>query len=483
MPRILIVDDDPEIRETMASLIRRRKMEYDAVATVAETDVLLDKHAYDVVLLDVRLPDGDGLTLLPRIKAAPGSPEVVILTGRGDPDGAELAIQGGVWDYLVKPSSIKQISLSLARALTYREQKTHVTDMKALDLSGVVGQSPALRACFDVVAQAASTDSSALITGETGSGKELFARTIHANSRRRDKPFVAVDCAALTDSLVESTLFGHKKGAFTGAVADRVGLVELAHGGSLLLDEVGELPLTIQKALLRVLQERRFRPVGAAAERASDFRLLSATNRDLDAMVAQGAFRSDLLYRLKALHLHLPPLRERSEDVKPLAMHRINQLCERDGAPLKGFAADFFEMLEAYDWPGNVRELFNVLEQAFMAAAGEKTLYAMHLPQDLRIKVTRAQLAAQRNKENIPGMRGPSGGQAAAHPSSAESRTPGLNAREGFPTLKEYKSLAEARYIRTLADLADNDVAEMMRRSGLSRSHLYALLKKYGLSG
>ncbi len=483
MPRILIVDDDPEVRETMASLIRRQKLDYDAVSDLATTRRLLGEQAYDVVLLDVRLPDGNGLDLLPEIRELPLPPEVVILTGQGDPDGAELAIQGGVWDYLVKPAPIRQISLTLHRALAYHAEKAGKCDARALDLGGIVGSSKAMRACFDVVAQAASSDANVLITGETGSGKELFARTIHANSRRARGPFVVVDCAALTDTLVESTLFGHKKGAFTGAVGDREGLVSLAHKGVLFLDEVGELPLSIQKSLLRVLQERRFRPVGETRERESDFRLLSATNRDLEAMVADGRFRSDLLYRIKTLHLHLPPLRERGEDVKALALARADVLCARYGIPAKGFDADFFDVLAAYHWPGNVRELHNVLELAITAAGPDKTLYAMHLPMELRIKVAKAQLQA-------------AGGGALelATPTLLPEREQGpeerdlplpalARGREGFPQLKDYKDRAERQYLLRLTELSGGEVQSMLALSGLSRSHLYALLKKHGLSG
>lgn len=476
MSRILVVDDDPEVRETMASLIRRHKMDYDTVPSLADTRHKLTEQAYDVILLDVSLPDGNGLDLLQEIREIPDAPEVVILTGRGDPDGAELAIQGGVWDYLVKPASIKQISLTLNRALKYHNEKRCSSELRALDLEGVVGNSSSMRTCFDLVAQAAVSDANVLITGETGSGKELFSRIIHRNSRRRDQAFVVVDCAALTDTLVESTLFGHKKGAFTGAVSDRMGLVQLADNGVLFLDEVGELPLAIQKSFLRVLQERRFRPVGGAQEVTSDFRLLAATNRDLDAMVERGEFRSDLLYRIKTVHLHLPALRERCEDIKPLALSIIDSLCEKYGIANKGVGTDFFDMLMAYDWPGNVRELNNVLEQAVTAAGHEKTLYAMHLPQELRIKVTREQL---RSSKSSCGMSGQGNGDAAA---AARTESEGVesvfNLSGNLPSIKEFKDMAERHYLERLVFKTGGDVPRMLELSGLSRSHLYALLKK-----
>ena len=439
MPHILVVDDDPEVRETMASLLRRHKMDYVAVGTLRETRQALEQNDFDVMLLDVRLPDGNGLDMLPEIRTLDEPPEVVILTGKGDPDGAELAIQGGVWDYLVKPASIKQISLSLNRALKYHSEKRCKSDLRALDVSKMIGNAQSMRPCFDQLAQAANSDANVLITGETGSGKELFARTIHQNSRRSDKPFVVVDCAALTDSLVKSTLFGHKKGAYTGAVTDREGLVQVANKGVLFLDEVGELPMVIQKSFLRVLQERRFRPIGDTREISSDFRLISATNRDLDSMVGRDEFRSDLLYRLKTIHVHLPPLRERTEDLKPLTLNHVETLCEKYNMAPKGFGADFFDMLMAYNWPGNIRELFNVLELAVTAAGKEKTLYSVHLPQELRIKVTRAQLKfSDPPSEEMP---------------MDKEQMPVLEETDSMlPSIKEYKNLAEKHYLQQLVD-------------------------------
>jgi two-component system NtrC family response regulator len=274
------------------------------------------------------------------------------------------------------------------------------------------------------------------------------------------------------DSMVE-------QGAFTGADSDRVGLVKLADGGTLFLDEVGEMPLNLQKAFLRVLQERRFRPVGASSEVESDFRLVAATNRDLDAMAEQGAFRSDLLYRIKTITLSLPPLRERPEDIKPLAVFRVGQLCEQYGLPLKGFDQDLFHVLADYAWPGNVRELFNVLERAFVAAGPARTLYAMHLPQDVRIKVAKASLG--RGRASGPkGDSGPEQAQAAQH----ECQAGGLldpAAMLGM-TLKDCKEAVERRYLECLLARTGGDVQRVIEASGLSRSHLYALLKKWGLS-
>ena len=240
---------------------------------------LAKSNNYDVVFLDVYLPDGNGLDILPSLIAINNPPEVIILTGKGNPDGAELAIQGGVWDYLLKTTSVRDITLTLNRALKYRIEKQGNSSIKELHIKGVVGNCPEIKASLKLAGKAASSDSNVLITGETGTGKELFASIIHKNSSRASGNFVVVDCTSLTESLVESTLFGHLKGSFTGAQLDRQGLIKAADGGTLFLDEVGEMPLSIQKVFLRVLQERQFRPVGAIKEQTSNFRLIAATNQ------------------------------------------------------------------------------------------------------------------------------------------------------------------------------------------------------------
>lgn len=469
MKSVCIIDDDPEVRDTIVSLTRKMGLTSDAAGTLESGMDLLARESFDVVFLDVRLPDGNGLAALPAIKRLQGAPEVIILTGIGDPDGAELAIQEGVWDYLVKPSPIKQIMLTLQRALKYREERRGDHAPVSLSLAGCVTVSSRMQPCLDQVAHAAGSNAAVLVTGETGTGKELFARLIHANSARAQKAFVTVDCAALTESLVESTLFGHKKGAFTGADADRVGLAQLADGGTLFLDEVGEMPLSLQKTFLRVLHEKTFRPVGGVNEIRSDFRLIAATNRDLEPMVEAGEFRRDLYFRLKTIELSLPPLRCRVEDIKPLTLAFADALAAEYALPQKGFDAEFLAMLEAYDWPGNVRELRNVVERAVLASGREKTLYSMHLPQDVRIKVTKSTLERGLQSCDRPASVRPGPFAAAIAPI-------------GRRTLKDYKESMERRYLEGLLREHGRDVAAMVEISGLSRSHFYALLKKSGLA-
>ncbi len=478
MARILIIDDDHEICETMESLISRLNHESAAAHTLDQGLRLARSGNFDVVFLDVRLPDGNGLDILPDIMALNAPPEVIILTGKGDPDGAELAIRGGVWDYLLKPSSVREISLTLGRALKYHEEKTgHKKD--TLDLSGVVGESPAIKASFNLLSQAARSDSNVLITGQTGTGKELFASTIHENSKRQGHNFVVVDCAGLTETLLESTLYGHRKGAFTGAQNDRIGLVKLADGGTLFLDEVGEMPLPMQKAFLRVLQERTFRPVGDTREQTSNFRLVAATNRDLDEMVEKGEFRQDLLFRLKTMHIHLPPLMERPEDIRALSVFRVAQLCKQYGMAPKTFGSDFHASLASYDWPGNVRELFNTLERAVVASEEEKTLYAMHLPREFRIRIAKTQIARMTEPDEESGAKD--------GPVSEPIRKIGQDIFEDIfeqelPTLREFKSMAEKVYLSELIRQSNGDLSAILKASKLSRSHFYSLLKKYGLS-
>jgi len=465
MASILIVDDDPLARDSLARIVK--KMGHDAAeaGSLGSAREMIPSNAYDLVICDVRMPDGSGLDLLPEIRAAAASPEVIIVTGFGDPDGAELAIKQGAWDYIEKPLSVKAVMLCIERALQYREKKKSSFQPVALNVEGIVGASPKLRACLDLLAQAAASEANILITGETGTGKELFAQAIHRNSGRSNRSFVVVDCAALPETLVESTLFGHVRGAFTGADKPRDGLVRQADGGTLFLDEIGELSVSIQKAFLRVLQEKRFRPVGGGSEVTSDFRLVAATNRDLESLARSGGFREDLLFRLRTLVLELPPLRDMKEDIKELMLHYLVRFCEHYELPVKGYSPDFLDVLLAYDWPGNIRELIQALEKAIITAKDEPVLFPKHLPDHIRIHLARAAVLQKRAPAPAPVA-----GQAAADSN--------LN-------LKDFRESEMVRiekaYLASLMRRTNGDVGEACRVSGLSRSRLYTLLKKYGL--
>jgi two-component system NtrC family response regulator len=462
MAQILIIDDDKGMCYTLSEIVRLNGHEAVCAHTLKDGLETASLGYFDVVFLDVMLPDGIGLDIIPTIRETPAKPEVIIITSKGDPDGAELAIKNGAWDYVQKPSSIKKMSLPLLRALQFREEKKAVKPPVALKREGIIGRSPHINACLDLLAQTAHSDANVLITGETGTGKELFSMAIHKNSPRTENNFIIVDCTALPETLVENMLFGHKKGAFTGAVQQYEGLIKQADGGTLFLDEVGELPHAVQKSFLRALQERRFRPLGGKQEIECDFRTIAATNRDLDAMVGQGEFRKDLLFRLRTFTIDLPPLRERPEDIKELAVYHMNKLCDQYQIATKGFSPDFFEVLAMYDWPGNVRELFNTLERALAAAQYEPTLFPNHLPTHVRIKAAQASLSEEaltpdRQKET-------------AEPN-------GL-----LPKLREFREAAEKEYLLDLITLTKGDVKKACRVSGMSRSRLYVLLKKHNLS-
>ena len=466
MAEILIIDDDRLVRDSLGQVVEKMGHKASRASSAGEGLEKARSRAFDIVFCDVRMPDGSGLDVLSQIRAQCPAPEVIIITGFGDPDGAELAIKEGAWDYVEKPLSVKDVMLSIDRALQFREKQQAAATPVALKTEGIVGNSPKLRSCLDTLAQAACSDANVLISGETGTGKELFAWAIHNNGARSARSFVVVDCAALPETLVESTLFGHVRGAFTGADKPRDGLVKQADGGTLFLDEIGELPISIQKAFLRVLQERRFRPVGGGQEVTSDFRLIAATNRDLEAMVKSGGFREDLLFRVRTLVLELPSLRDMKEDVRDLVVFYVLKLCERYGLPMKSFSPEFQDALLAYDWPGNVRELIQALEKAILSAKDEPVLFPQHLPEHIRIRLARAAFSRRQAPEPH------------AAPAPDWSGKPA--------SLKDFREAGLARvekdYLTSLMQRTKGDIGETCRISGLSRSRLYTLLKKYRIS-
>lgn len=467
MADVLIIDDDELICATLSELVTHLGHRATTASTLAEGLRTARLRPFDVVFLDVRMPDGNGLDIVPTIRTTTSSPEIIIMTGFGDAEGAELAIKSGVWDYLLKPSSLQAMTQPLVRALQYREQKRaggQTAPVKTLKREAIIGNSPKMTACYELLDQAAGSDANVLIIGETGTGKELFASAIHHNSLRAEHGFVVLDCAALPSTLVESVLFGHEKGAFTGAYYSREGLIQHADRGTLFLDEVGEMPPSVQRAFLRVLQERRFRPVGSRQERTSDFRVLAATNRNLEELVRTGDFRQDLLFRLQTITIELPPLRERREDIKELAMYHMTRLCKRWGINTKEVSPEFIEALSLYDWPGNVRELFNAIEKVFVAARYDTVLYPKHLPNHVRIRIARSQIS------KIDCIEEP------AQPEPLHT----------YPSYRAFRSAAlnhaEQEYLNGLLTLTQGNIAEACRVSRLSQSRLYELLKKHHLT-
>ena len=466
MANILIVDDDRAICNGIAAAINR--LGHDSTYTLTLKEGLNEVYSgnYDVVFLDVRLPDGNGLDALAEIRRIQSSPEVIIITGEGDPDGAELAIKNDAWDYIEKPLSIDAMTLPLTRALQYRDEKKAKESPVVLKREGIVGNSPPIKTSLDLLAQAAGSKANVLITGETGTGKELFAWAIHNNCRNVNENFVVVDCAAIPESLVESALFGYEKGAFTGADKAREGLIKQADGGTLFLDEVGELSMPLQKAFLRVLQERRFRPIGGQQEVDSDFRLLSATNRDLDHAVKNGEFRKDFLYRLRAITIDLSPLRERPEDIEDLVVHYMRKICENYGLGLKGLSPDVLEILCTHDWPGNVRELVNTIDRAISAARLEDTLFSKHLPTRIRVQAARASISMKTH--------------------DTERLEEKDVSHKTFPSMKLFRESllleGEKKYLQDLMKFVKGDIKDACWISGLGRARLYDLIKQYRVS-
>ncbi|MFV0421461.1 sigma-54-dependent transcriptional regulator [Oleidesulfovibrio sp.] len=477
MAKVLIVDDDDLFCEMVASALELNGHEVRSAGTVRQGLEACRTGAFDVVFLDIRLPDGNGLEQIPVISSCPSEPEIIIITAAGDPHGAELAISSGAWDYLSKPSPLDELLLTLQRALRYRKRKANFIPRVA-ERQGIVGNSPRMQACLDLMAEFAPSEAAVLISGETGTGKELFARAIHKNSARAAGPFITVDCAAIAKNLIESELFGYEKGAFTGADRARDGLFLQADGGTLFLDEVGELPLSQQKAFLRVLQERTFRRVGGEKELHSDFRLVAATNRDLRAMVKRGAFREDLLFRLQAVLLKLPPLRDRGRDIQELALYHLEKLCLRYKLTHKKMSAEASRFLLDYPWPGNVRELVHVIEQAVVAARNEQTLQPEHLPRSIR-----AVAMGHRMQQKSEG----SGREADTISSSVVGQVVAdTGPNQLLPTWKAYRENVmtemERHYLLKLLDEADGNISQAGRISGLSRQRLYALLKRNGIN-
>jgi two-component system NtrC family response regulator len=474
MTNILVIDKNREYCDRLSKAIQKKGYHLTCVHNLTDGVNLSRQHPLDVILLDNSAINGHSIiNSLQVLHNSNSAPEVIVTTEKMDPDEAEQVIESGAWDYMVKPRIPNKMMSPLTSIIEYRsKRRSTAADRESGRFPGIVGKSECLQNCLDLTYQAACSDANVLLTGETGTGKELLATALHRNSRRAAKPFVVVDCAALPETLVESTLFGHERGAFTGAVRQQHGLVKQADGGTLFLDEIGELPLSLQKSFLRVLETKRFRPVGSSQECRSDFRLVVATNQDLDRMVAEGQFREDLLFRLRAFNIHLPPLRQRSQDIAELCRFFFNKLKKHTGASAKDISREFLCALRKYHWPGNVRELFQALERSVATAQDSSTLFPKHLPSHIRINIVRREAGDRTN-----GVAGKTARTAAGPTITLGSELSNLqDARE------EAIAALENDYLRELAVQSNGNVQEACRLSGLSRSRLYALLKKYDLS-
>ena len=385
--KILIVEDDLVVRSLLQSIFQRQKLPVTLADTLAQAQAHLEREQFDLMMLDLRLPDGDGLKFLEQVSTIPERPLVVMVTGFGSVESAVSCMRAGAFDYVLKPFTPSQIEVILKKAQTYRQLvkvNNLLSDDPEDDDALLVGRSPAMTRLRQLIDRVAPTDATVLITGESGTGKEMISREFYRRSPRRGQPFIKVNCAAVSQTLIESEFFGHERGAFTGATERREGRFELANNGTLLLDEVSEIPPSLQAKLLRVLQEREFERVGGSRTIKVNVRIIATSNRDLTSNVTKGEFRQDLYYRLNVFPVHVPSLRERAEDIPLLADHFLRRFTRKHGIRATGFSDSARAALLAYRWPGNVRELQNTVERAVILSESGRpvTSAALGLPGD-----------------------------------------------------------------------------------------------------
>jgi DNA-binding NtrC family response regulator len=450
--RVLVVDDEPEMCETCRKILARQGHEI-WLAEKGEAGLQkLRETLIDLAIIDLRLPDMDGLEVLRQAKKINPDMIAIMITAHGTVDTAIEAVREGAFDYLLKPFSMAELEVTTQRSLSHRrlmqenrELQGQLSSIKTF--AGIVATSPQMQKVLDTIRRVATGDANILLRGESGTGKELAARAVHEASRRSHRAFVPVDCAAMPENLLESEMFGYEKGAFTGAVSNKRGLLETAADGTVFMDEIGELPLTMQSKLLRVLQDHQFRRLGGTELLKTDFRLIAATNRNLQEMVKDGTFREDLYYRLNVVTIELPPLRERNSAIAPLAQRFLRHFVEKTGKEVRISHAAMM-IMEKYHWPGNVRELMNVIERAVSL-----TEFNQITPLDLPPSM----LESVRGEDIRP-------------------------AEEAFQTAKR-RAIEdfETQYLSQLLSDTGGNVSEAARRSGMKRSAFQRLMAKYGL--
>jgi two-component system response regulator AtoC len=387
---ILIVDDEEDILNVLKLILTKEGYQVDTALDGKQALQLFRKNSYDIVLTDLKMPEIDGMELLERIKEIRPETEVLIMTAYASVESAVLAMKKGAADYIVKPFLNEDVKMRVARVAEHIKLKKDVEVLKQqisqkFETIQFLGTSPQIQQILSLIEQVAPTKSNVLILGESGTGKSLVAELIHKNSPRRDGPFISINCAAIPETLLEAELFGYKKGAFTGAVADKKGLIELANGGTLFLDEIGDLPLGLQAKLLKFLETYEFIPLGDVQKKKVDIRLISATNKNLEELIEEGKFREDLYYRLSVIEIKIPPLRERKEDIPVLVYYFLEQASKQHNKKIKGITNEALSYLLNYDWSGNIRELRNVIERAVILARDEYIL-----PHDLPEKIIKS---------------------------------------------------------------------------------------------
>ncbi len=457
---ILLIDDDPVVRKALTAVLKRRGHLVMTASNAAEGLQFVEDSAVDLVLSDIQMPGMTGLELLPRIKRVRPETEVIMMTGFGTVERAVEALKQGAYDFLTKPfDDIEAVERVVDKALERGRLVAKASGLQSrLELEvgdqfeGIVGNSRAMRSVYEMIDSVSGADAHVLIRGESGTGKELVAKALHYRSPRKARPFVVINCSALTETLLESELFGHVKGAFTGATGHKRGLFEEAHRGTLFLDEIGDVSPMVQVKLLRAVQEGEIRRVGSNENILVDVRVLAATNRDLEAAMASGEFREDLYYRLNVIGVDLPPLRERVEDVPLLAHHFLQKYTDRMNRNLEGFSEDVMEILQTYRWPGNVRELENIVERSVVLTR-EGGITSASLPERLR--------------------------------SNDFLRNASVTSY-GELEFRKAKVLAvnlfERRYMQALLTSCDGNVSEASRRAGMDRSNFRRILKKHDIS-
>lgn len=449
MRRILVIDDDLETCNFLAEIFSEEGWSVSSSQTAESARVAVEREPFDLIVSDINLGGRtNGVALLKEFKAVTPDSEVILISGFGTLETAVEAVREGAFDYISKPFNVNAVIATARRALKGRDtSEPAAVLLKASTASGLIGHSAPMIELYKEIALVAPSRSTVLITGESGVGKELVARAMHRNSPRSASAFVAVNCGAITETLLESELFGHTKGSFTGAVADKRGLFEEANGGTILLDEIGETTLALQVKLLRVLQESEVRRVGSARAVRVDVRVLAATNRDLEREVKEGRFREDLFYRLSVVTLRVPPLRERAEDLRLLAAHALNHARDA-GARATTISEEVLVLLEQYDWPGNVRELENTIEHAALYARGSAIT-----PDDLPEKLRK-------------------------HSRSAERATRTQSLYEDLPTLEEL----ERRYLIHVLHSVGGSRTRAAEVMAIDRRTLYRMAERYGIN-
>jgi len=454
--KILVVDDDKNLLELARA--RLEAANYGVVTTLGvEQALAAAKDAFDLAIVDLRLADQDGITLMEKLHAFQPEIPVIILTGHASVEGAVDAMKRGAYTYLTKPFDPRELILQIGRALESRKLANENQRLRGLlqekyDFANIVAKSDKMQKLLEAVSRVAKSDSTVYIHGESGTGKELIAKAIHLASDRKDKPFVAINCAAIPETLLESELFGHEKGAFTGAVRSTKGLFTQAHEGTLFLDEIGDMPLSIQVKLLRALEERQFYPVGAEKPVSVDVRVVVATKKDLVEEVKKGLFREDLFYRIHVIPIMLPPLKERPEDIPYLVEHLLKKICRQMKKNIKGLTPKAMQKLMQHDWPGNVRELENSLEYAV-------TMTQRDIVGDELILQTKISTAASPAEGALPAQLLP---------------TPG-----SLKTLKEARAEFEKAYLIRLLQMCDGKATRAAEIAGKYRADFYDLLKKH----